>query len=148
MKRFERIAAGALLTVGAGAAYGAIEMGYGSVRFPGPGFLPFWLAASLAVTAGIYLVACLGPDDTARPLWDPGTWRRPALSAIVMLGFTLLMGWVGFFTATFLLYLAWLVLIERARWTTVGAVSVLGTLGAYILFAVLLKVPLPKGLLF
>ena len=65
-----------------------------------------------------------------------------------MLGFTLLMGWIGFFTATFLLYLAWLVLIERARWLTVGAVSVLGTLGAYLLFVVLLKVPLPKGLLF
>ena len=148
MKRFERSAAVALLTFGAGAAYMAVEMGYGSVRFPGPGFLPFWLAASLAVTAAIYLAANLGPESAARPLWDPGTWRRPALSAVVMLGFTLLMGWIGFFTATFLLYLAWLVLIERARWLMVGAVSVLGTLGAYILFAVLLQVPLPKGLFF
>jgi hypothetical protein len=65
-----------------------------------------------------------------------------------MLGFTLLMGGIGFFAATFLLYLGWLILIERARWLTVGAVSVLGTLGAYVLFAVLLRVPLPKGLLF
>jgi len=76
MKRFERIAAGALLTVGAGAAYLAVEMGYGSVRFPGPdSFRSGWLLPGR--NAGIYLVACLGPDDTARPLWDPGTWRRP-----------------------------------------------------------------------
>jgi putative tricarboxylic transport membrane protein len=148
MKRFERIAASVLLVLGAGAAYLAIEMGFGSVRFPGPGFLPFWLAVSLAATATVYLVLCLGPDAAARPLWEPGTWRGPALSAVVMLGFTLLMGVIGFFAATFLLYLGWLILIERARWLTVGMVSVLGTLGAYVLFAVLLKVPLPKGLLF
>ena len=106
MKRFERIAAGTLLVIGAGSAYLAIEMGFGSVRVPGPGFLPFWLAASLAATAAVYLVLCLGPDPAARPLWDPGTWRRPALAAVVMLGFTLLMGGIGFFAATFLLYLA------------------------------------------
>jgi hypothetical protein len=148
MKRFERVAAGTLLVIGAGSAYLAIEMGFGSVRVPGPGFLPFWLAASLAATAAVYLVLRLGPDPAARPLWDPGTWRRPALAAVVMLSFTLLMGGIGFFAATFLLYLGWLILIERARWLTVGAVSVLGTLGAYLLFVVLLKVPLPKGLLF
>jgi hypothetical protein len=65
-----------------------------------------------------------------------------------MLLFTLSMGWLGFFASTFLLFLAWLIVIERERWVTVGTVSVLGTLGAYLLFSVLLKVPLPKGLLF
>jgi hypothetical protein len=148
MKRFERVAAGIFLVIGAGAAYLALEMGYGSVRFPGPGFLPFWLAVPLTLTAAIYLLACRGPDAAARPLWERDTWRRPGLSAVIMLLFTLLMGWLGFFASTFLLFLAWLILVERERWITVGAVSILGTLGAYILFAVLLKVPLPKGLLF
>jgi hypothetical protein len=65
-----------------------------------------------------------------------------------MLAFTLLMGWLGFFSATFLLFVAWLIVVEKEKWLTVGTVSLLGTLGAYILFAMLLKVPLPKGLLF
>jgi len=148
VNRCERIAAGVFLAIGVGAAHLALQMGFGSAHVPGPGFLPFWLAVLLTLTAGLYYLARLGPDAAVRPLWEGGTWRRPGLSAIVMLLFTLGMGWLGFFTATFLLYLAWLILIERERWLTVGVVSVLGTLGAYILFAVLLKVPLPRGLLF
>jgi putative tricarboxylic transport membrane protein len=148
MKRFERIAAGALFVVGSGAAYLAVEMGYGSARFPGPGFLPFWIASLLALTAGLYFLARLGPDTVPRRLWERDAWRRPGLSAVIMLLFTLLMGWLGFFASTFLLFLAWLIAVERERWLTIGAVSALGTLGAYILFAVLLKVPLPKGFLF
>jgi hypothetical protein len=148
MKRFERIAAGAIFAIGAGAAYAAIEMGYGLARFPGSGFLPFWIAALLALTAGLYLVANRGRDANPRRLWEPAAWRRPCLSALVMLAFTLLMGWLGFFAATFLLFVAWLVVVENAKWLTVGTVSLLGTLGAYILFAMLLKVPLPKGLFF
>jgi len=148
MKRFERIAAGALFVVGSGAAYLAVEMGYGSARFPGPGFLPFWIASLLALTAGLYFLARLGPDTAPRRLWERDAWRRPGLSAVIMLLFTLLMGWLGFFASTFLLFLAWLIAVERERWLTIGAVSALGTLGAYILFAVLLKVPLPKGFLF
>lgn len=148
MKRFERIAAGVIFVIGAGAAYAAVEMGYGSARFPGPGFLPFWIAALLTLTAGVYLAANLGCDANPQRLWEPSAWRRPCLSALVMLAFTFLMGWLGFFAATFLLFVAWLIVVESATWRTVGAVSVLGTLGAYVLFAVLLKVPLPKGLLF
>jgi len=148
MKRFERFAAGVIFAIGAGAAYMAIEMGFGSARFPGPGFLPFWIASLLALTAGVYFLARLGPDAVPRRLWERAAWRRPGVSAVIMLLFTLLMGWLGFFASTFLLFLTWLIAVERERWLTVGAVSVLGTLGAYILFAVLLKVPLPKGLLF
>ena len=148
MKRLERIAAGVIFLIGAGAAYAAIEMGYGSARFPGPGFLPFWIAALLTLTAGLYLAANRGRDANPRRLWEPTAWRRPCLSALVMLAFTLLMGWLGFFSATFLLFVAWLIVVEKEKWLTVGTVSLLGTLGAYILFAMLLKVPLPKGFLF
>lgn len=148
MKRFERIAAGVFFVIGSGAAYLAIEMGYGSARFPGPGFLPFWIASLVVLTAGLYFLARLGSDTARRRLWERDTWRRPGLSAIIMLLFTLLMGWLGFFASTCLLFLAWLIVVERERWLTVVAVSALGTFGAYILFAVLLKVPLPKGLLF
>jgi hypothetical protein len=148
MKRFERMAAIVLCAIGAAAAYLALQMGYGSARFPGPGYLPFWLAVLLLVTSALYFVSRLGFEAEGWSLWGQRAWLRPTLSAVIMLLFTLSMGWLGFFASTFLLFLAWLIVIERERWLVVGAVSVLGTLGAYILFAVLLKVPLPKGLLF
>jgi putative tricarboxylic transport membrane protein len=148
MKCYERIAAGLHLAIGAAAAWMAIEMGYGSAHSPGPGFLPFWIAILLALTAGIYLLECLGPDAVPQPLWERGVWRGPALAAVIMLLFTLLMGWLGFFASTCLLFLAWLVLVERERWWVVAATAVLGTACAYVLFSVLLRVPLPQGLLF
>jgi putative tricarboxylic transport membrane protein len=148
MKRFERIAAGVLFAIGGGAAHLALQMGYGSARFPGPGYLPFWLATLLAVTSGLYFLSRLGSEAETRPLWGRKAWLRPTLSAVIMLLFALLMGWLGFFASTFLLFLAWLIVVERERWPVVGVVSVLGTLGAYLLFGVLLRVPLPKGMLF
>jgi hypothetical protein len=62
--------------------------------------------------------------------------------------YTLAMDWIGFFSATFLLFLVWLILIEREKWLTVGLVSVLGTLSFFLVFTVFLKVPLPRGIIF
>jgi hypothetical protein len=148
MKRYDRIAAAVLFAIGVAAAPLALRMGYGSARFPGPGYLPFWLATLLGLASAFYFVSSLGRDTVTRPLWGQKTWLRPALSAVIMLLFTSLMGWLGFFASTFLLFLAWLIVIERERWRIVGTVSVVGTLAAYLLFAILLKVPLPRGFLF
>jgi putative tricarboxylic transport membrane protein len=142
------MAAAFFTLLGIGAAVQAVEMGYGSARFPGPGFLPFWLSALLAGASLIYLFSQLGADAERQPLWKPKSWVRPLLSAVVMLAFSLLMGWLGLFSATCLLFVTWLVLIERERWTVVVATAVLGTGCAYVLFGVLLKVPLPHGLFF
>jgi hypothetical protein len=65
-----------------------------------------------------------------------------------MLVYAVLMGVLGFFSSMFLLFLAWLIIIEREKWLMVGLVSILGTLGFYLVFTVFLKVPLPKGFLF
>jgi hypothetical protein len=115
---------------------------------PGPGFLPFWLAAVLAGTSALYFISRLGPDAERRALWQRRGWVRPLLSSVIMIGFALLMGWLGLFTATALLFLAWLVLVERERWTVVVATAVLGTACAYVVFGLLMKIPLPHGLLF
>jgi len=65
-----------------------------------------------------------------------------------MFGYTVLMGELGFFSSTFLLFLAWLIMIEREKWKTIGLVSIIGTLCFYLVFGYLLRVPLPKGFLF
>jgi hypothetical protein len=58
------------------------------------------------------------------------------------------MGELGFFSSTFLLFLAWMIIIEREKWKTIGLVSLVGTFCFYLVFAFFLKVPLPKGILF
>jgi hypothetical protein len=149
MTRWERWLAAFLIFLSCGAAALAVRMGYGDLRHPGPGFFPFWLAAFLAFLSFIYLFGNLGSRiEREGRLWGKGAWIRPSLAAAVMFVYTVLMGELGFFSSTFLLFFSWLTLIEREKWKTIGLTSVVGTLCFYLVFAVFLKVPLPKGILF
>ena len=148
MKRWERIAAAILTFIGVAAAVLAYDLGFGTIYHPGPGFFPFWLSLILAFVSFLYFLNQLGADSQRVRLWEKHTWIRPSLAAGVMFLYSLAMSWIGFFSATFLLFLAWLILIERERWLTVGLISVLGTLSLYFIFIVFLRVSLPKGAIF
>jgi putative tricarboxylic transport membrane protein len=148
MRRWERITAAFLIFLGVGAAAIAYRLGLGTLHHPGSGFFPFWLSLVLAFVAFIYLLSQRGPDSEHVSLWSKEFLLRPALAAGVMFLYALAIGWIGFFPSTFLLFLAWLILVERERWLTIGLVSILGTASLYILFSLFLKVPLPKGSLF
>ena len=148
MRRWERWTAAFLIFFGVGAAAMAFRMGLGDLRHPGPGFFPFWLAAILSFLSFIYLFTNLGSQGAAGSLWEKGGWVRPFLAAVVMFVYTVLMGNLGFFSSTFLLFLAWLIIIEREKSKTVGLASIVGTFCFYLVFAFFLKVPLPKGILF
>ena len=148
MRRWERITAAFLIFLGVGAAALAYRMGIGDLHHPGPGFFPFWLSTFLASLGFVYFLTRLGLDSKPGRLWEKGVWVRPFLAALVMFVYTVLMGELGFFSATFLLFLAWMIIIEREKWLTIGLVSIIGTLSFYLVFTVFLKVPLPKGFLF
>jgi hypothetical protein len=148
MRRWERIGAAFFIFLGVGAAAIAYRLGFGTVHHPGSGFFPFWLSLVLALVAFIYLLSQRGPDAERVPLWSGELLLRPALAAGIMILYALVMGWIGFFSSTFLLFLAWLILVEREKWLTIGLVSLLGTASLYLLFSFFLKVPLPKGILF
>jgi putative tricarboxylic transport membrane protein len=148
MRRCERIAAAFFIFLGVAAAALAYRMGFGNLHQPGPGFFPFWLSAFLATLGFIYFLTIPGSDSKPGRLWERGVWVRPFLAALVMFVFAVLMGELGFFSATFLLFLAWLIIIEREKWLTICLVSIIGTLSFYLVFTVFLKVPLPRGFLF
>ncbi len=148
MRRWEKWTAVFLISFGVGAAALAYQMGFGDLHHPGPGFFPFWLSVILAFVSLIYLFTNLGPSAPATPIWGSGNWFRPSLAVVVMFVYTILMGELGFFSSTFLLFLAWMIIIEREKWRTIGLVSLVGTLCFYLVFAFFLKVPLPKGILF
>lgn len=148
MRRCERIAAAFFIFLGVGAATLAYRMGFGNLHQPGPGFFPFLLSTFLAALGFIYFFTRLRLDSNPGRLWEKGALVRPFLAVLVMFIYTVLMGEIGFYSATFLLFLAWLIIIEREKWLTIGLVSILGTLSFYLVFTVFLKVPLPKGFLF
>lgn len=147
MKKWDRIAAVFLILVGIGAAFGALKIGFGSFRSPGPGFLPFWLSVVLTIVSAVYFIINLGHDAKVK-LWPEKTWFRPLVAIVVMFAYGFFMKWFGFCTATLLLFVTWMTVVAKEKWSTVALVSILTTVITYLLFEVFLKVPLPKGILF
>jgi len=147
MKKWDRLAAAVFFLIAAFAAVKAFAIGFGSFTEPGPGFFPFWLAVAMASAAAVYYAANLGQDGSPRPLWTAGTLRRPAWAGVVIAAFAAAIEPLGFCTATFLLFAAWLRLVEGKKWGRASLVAVIGAALTWGLFALLLGLPLPRGLL-
>ena len=146
MKRWDRIAAAALLLIGVAGAAGAWKIGFGDFKSPGPGFFPFWLALLLSGLSLAFFVRRLGADVAALALWPGRSWVRPLKAACVMFGYVLLIGWLGFISSSALLFAAWLRIVEHSSWKSVAMLVVCGTACLY-LFTRALSISLPAGIL-
>jgi len=64
-----------------------------------------------------------------------------------LLVYTLILDWFGFILCTFLLLTILLKVFARQKWWKVLTTAGVASSASYIIFAVLLKSPLPKGIL-
>ena len=119
-------------------------------QFAGPGFMPTILSMGLGVCAAAIIVqAQAGRPATRMAGWTgadlAGAFRIAIVSAATA-AYNILLDPVGYLLVTFayLLFLLWFL---KVSWRVTLAISVLGTIGTYALFAVWLKVVLPMGLI-
>jgi putative tricarboxylic transport membrane protein len=132
------VAAGVYLTL-------ALRLPFGAAARPGAGFYPVFVAVfaivvALAAAASAYRSA---PGTVAIDL-DAASRRRVVISVVALVAFCLALPWIGYPVAAF----AFVTVILRylgGRWTTALLTGVLSSAGSYVLFAVLLDVPLPRG---
>ena len=117
---------------------------------PGAGFLPFWLGVLLALLAALLIAGALCRSRTPEDR-SPFPGKRILGSvAGVLLGlaaYISCMETLGFVVNT-LLFVAYLLLVvERARLKLSMLTAVLITACLFVVFQVLLGIPLPKGAL-
>ena len=132
------VAAGVYLTL-------ALRLPFGAAARPGAGFYPVFVAVfaivvALAATASAYRSA----PGTASIELEAASRRRVVISVVALVAFCLALPWIGYPVAA----LAFVTVILRylgGRWTTALLTGVLSSAGSYVLFAVLLDVPLPRG---
>ena len=132
------VAAGVYLTL-------ALRLPFGAAARPGAGFYPVFVAVfaivvALAATASAYRRA---PGAAAIEL-DAASRRRVVISVVALVAFCLALPWIGYPVAAF----AFVTVVLRylgGRWTTALLTGALSAAGSYVLFAVLLDVPLPRG---
>ena len=129
--------------------FAAGRFNFGTLRVPQTGFFPRTLVILLLLLSLVLLVQALRQKavDLAGEKIATEGWIRIASTLATMIGFALVLEWLGFLLSTFLLMVLLLRAIEAPRWSKVFTVALVTALASYGLFAWLLSVPLPAGIL-
>ena len=149
MKRLDLIAAAGLAGFAGYILFESRKLAFGNLRVPQTGFFPRALGILLVLLALGELLRALRHSEpvlSMEKIAGEG-WIRIGATLATMLGFALVLEWLGFLLATFLLMVLLLRAIEAPRWPKVFVVALVTALLSYGLFAYLLGVPLPAGIL-
>ncbi len=121
------------------------RLGVGSFFRPGAGFFPFYSSALLGVLSLILgFFTFRGKVEKADPWTDAGNTVTVSLA---LLGFALLLTWLGFVITTFLFILFLLRAVERRAWLFSAGAALSISAAFYIVFGLWLKAQLPAGIL-
>ena len=141
----DRAAAAVLLVFGVVALEEARKLRFGSIARPGPGFFPVVLAAAFALVCLVLLVKALrarGPEAEAGASLG---WHKIVAAMAALFVYAFLLEPLGFVVATFALLLFFFKALERQRWLTAVAGSLVTAFLTYLVFKVWLHVQLPAG---
>lgn len=119
------------------------DLPFGTLSFPGAGFLPD-IVAVLTIVFGLVLVLRAAESKPFATLsW--GDAKHAGLVVLLTAAAIAVFDWLGFLTTDVLLIFGLLVIIERRRLlpATVFSVGVVGF--TYVLFVYALKTPLETG---
>jgi putative tricarboxylic transport membrane protein len=145
VRRADAVAAGTVLAFAAVALWHAGALPFGSARNPGPGFVPWWIAATLGVLALVLLAqACTARSGSSG---SGGGGRAGAVGGLVaaLAAYVALLEPAGYTLCTFGLVVFMLRVVTPHRWPVALGVAALAAVGSFLVFAVWLKVPLPPG---
>jgi hypothetical protein len=144
------VVAGALvLTFGVALLAGALQFPFLLDGVPGPGFLPL-LTAVATVACGLVLLtsSVRGTIRMDKPNWAPRSgWVRVVSMLAAMTVSYLLLEELGFLIVTTLFMAAMIFALGERSWRMLATIPVLAAIALYAVFAVWLRVPLPKGLI-
>ncbi len=151
MKRLQLISGIIIMAFAALICFDSSRLSFGTPGRPGPAFFPLGLGILLFFLALIFVLKTAlmwqGISDPARALWTGLRWKRVPYTLAALLGYALLLDWVGYLICTWILmaYLFWGKGAKRKGIAIIGAMIV--SVISYMIFRSLLKVRLPLGLL-
>ena len=121
------------------------RLGVGSFFRPGAGFFPFYSSLLLGLLSLVLgLLAFRGKVEKAESWTDVGNTVTVSLA---LLGFALLLTWLGFAITTFLFILFLLRAVERRKWLLSAGAALFISAAFYVVFGLWLKAQLPAGIL-
>jgi len=137
--------------LGALMCWASLQMRYGKVARPGPGFLPFWCGALISIISLALFLHQLWKKNRAPKKSAEAFQGVDPLQPIAILGAMILYGLLyeslGFLLSNFLFLPLIFRLVWKKRWGFILIATLLMDIAFYLLFQELLQVQLPKGVL-
>jgi hypothetical protein len=114
---------------------------------PGGGAFPFWLSATMCVTAAAILVRSFrGRTEHSGNFFDPETLRSVVSVTVALVATIGLIPWVGAYIALPMFLIWYLKVFGKHGWVLTGCLTVGTPVFLFFFFEVTLKILLPKGL--
>jgi hypothetical protein len=150
MNKAETVAGGVFTTIGVLMLLESLKFAYFLDGVPGPGFLPRWVAAGLVCVGLLLTTKGVRPGIALQKAiaWpDAGVWRRVAVVLGALALALLLLDKLGFVIVVTVFMALVMYSLSVRSWRMLATVPVLTAIGVYVVFAVWLRVPLPRGVL-
>jgi len=129
---------------GAAAAFESARLPFGTIHNPGEGFFPWWASVTAVLLATILVIQALNSrSSSARD--ESRRLAKVIVLLFILAAYTFLLDPLGYPIGTFLLVLFMLRVLYPQRWRVALSIAVLTAAGSYVVFAVWLSVPLPRG---
>lgn len=128
----------------------SLKLDYYVQDVPGPGFLPVWVALGTVVLgAGLVLQGVRASHDAdSDAAWPSSTgWLRIAVVWVGLAVVLVVLESAGFLVSAALFSALVAVGLGVRSWRLLATMPVLSAAALYVIFALWLRVPLPKGIL-
>ncbi len=121
------------------------QLDIGNSKLPGPGFFPVLIALAMGAL-GVRLFLHPGAEESS-PVSGVSRWGSLAIALFSVVIYALVLSEVGFLISTFVLLAVQLRWVEKQTWRTSLITAFMASAISLLLFRVVLKVPLPVGVL-
>lgn len=150
MNKAETVAGAVVLAIGVALLLGSIKFPYLLDGVPGPGFLPRWIAIGLLGSGLVLTVQAIRARLVALEAiqWPKANgWARVGLMLGGLAVSLVVLDRLGFLLTTTLFMAVVIFGLGVRSWRMLASIPLLAAIGLYVVFAVWLQVPLPKGVL-
>jgi putative tricarboxylic transport membrane protein len=139
-----------LFIIGILVMFRSVAYGFGTFGAPGLGFITFLAGLVLSLLSlALFISSFRDPENRGRlrDLWEGLRVGRVLYVLLLLVAYALVMRNVGFLIATFVLLFLLFRLEASYRLRNIIILSLLSSTASYVLFEVVLKAQLPKGIL-
>lgn len=145
MDRVDRVVGATALLGGILLAYTGWRLDPGTSKLPGPGFFPLLIALAMGGLGGCLFFRPGSAEKSLRP--GDSQWIPFSLALLSLIGYAAILNGFGYLLSTFGFLVVQLRWVEKRNWATSLGTAALAAGISLLLFRVLLKVPLPVGIL-